>query len=172
VGALPIPLEAVKDRAGEGDFRWVNRGGVDLMGANPKAEKSAFGLPKAKALYGPLPEQLKDKESFASQLKALLAARAKYRVAEGELLAAPETKAKGLCVLVLKLPDHALAVTVLNFGREEASEEIDLGEAGKGAEKGEWVDILSGKGFASGGARVEVRVPPLSGTTFVLSAKK
>ena len=50
------------------------------------------------------------------ELKALLAARKKYRVAEGELLAVPEPKAAGLCVLVLKLPDHPLAVTVLNFG--------------------------------------------------------
>ena len=44
-----------KDRVGGGDYRWVNRGGVDLMGANPTATASAFGLPRAKALYGPLP---------------------------------------------------------------------------------------------------------------------
>ena len=130
VGALPVPLEAVKDRVGDGDYRWVNRGGVDLMGANPTATASAFGLPRAKALYGPLPDQLKDPESFASQLKAMLAARKKYRLAEGELLAVPEPKAAGLCVLVLKLPDHPLAVTVLNFGREDVEAEIDLGDAG------------------------------------------
>src|SRR5205085_5997609 len=106
VGALPVPLGAVKDRAGGGDYRWLNRGGVDLLGANPAATTSAFGLPRAKALYGPLPDQLKDPDSFASRLQALLAARKAYRVAEGELLAAPETKTAGLCVLVLKLPDH------------------------------------------------------------------
>src|SRR5439155_1203097 len=136
VGALPVPLEAVKDRVGGGDFRWVNRGGVDLLGANPTAATSAFGLPRAKALYGSLPDQLKDPESFASRLRVLLAARKKYRLPEGELLAVPEPKTPGLCVLVLKLPDHPLALTVLNFGREEASEEIDLGDAGKAA--GEW----------------------------------
>jgi trehalose synthase len=168
VGALPIPLEAVKDRVGDGDFRWINRGGVDLMGANPKATGSAFGIPRAKALYGPLPDQLKNPNSFASQLKVMLAARKKYRVAEGELLAAPEPKATGLCVLVLKLPDHPLAVTVLNFGRDDVSEEIDLGAAGKNA-TGEWVDILSGKAIApANGGRVAVRVPALTGTTFVL----
>src|SRR4030095_283313 len=63
VGALPIPLDAVKDRVGGGDYRWVNRGGVDLLGAAAKATTSAFGLPRAKALYGPLPDQLKDPES-------------------------------------------------------------------------------------------------------------
>ncbi|MFO0927365.1 MAG: hypothetical protein U0736_10040 [Gemmataceae bacterium] len=117
VGALPLPLEQVKDRVGDGDFRWVNRGGVDLMGANPKAATSAFGLPRAKALYGSLPDQLKTPESFASQLKTLLAARRQYRVAEGILLAVPEPRTAGVCVLVLRLPDHPLAVTVLNFGR-------------------------------------------------------
>lgn len=172
VGALPVPLEGVKDRVGGGDFRWVNRGGVDLLGAAPKATASAFGLPRAKALYGPLPEQLKDPGSFASRLKAMLAARLKYRVHEGELLAVPEPKAAGLCVLVLKLPDHPLAVTVLNFGREAVAEEIDLGDAGKGV-GGEWVDILTGKstGPAAGG-RLQVSVPALTGTTLVLAKGK
>jgi maltose alpha-D-glucosyltransferase/alpha-amylase len=169
VGALPVPVEAVKDRVGGGDFRWVNRGGVDLLGANPTAATSAFGLPRAKALYGSLPDQLKDPESFASRLRGLLAARRKVRLSEGELLAVPETKAPGLCVLVLKLPDHPVAVTVLNFGRGEASEEIDLGDAGKAA-AGEWVDILTGKPVApAGGGRVTVRLTALTGTTLVTS---
>jgi maltose alpha-D-glucosyltransferase/alpha-amylase len=169
VGALPVPLEAVKDRVGGGDYRWINRGGVDLLGANLAGEKSVIGLPRAKALYGPLPEQLKNPDSFASRLKALLAARAKYRVHEGELLAVPEPRAGGLCVLVLKLPDHPLAVTVLNFGREDAAEEIDLGDAGRTA-AGEWTDVLTGRpaGRAAGG-RLPVRVPALGWATLVLS---
>ena len=169
VGALPISLDTVKDRVGDADFRWVNRGGVDLLGASPTVAASAFGLPRAKALYGPLSDQMKDPESFASRLKVLIAARKKYRLAEGSLIAVPEQKAAGVCVLVLKLPDHPLAITVLNFGREEASEDIDLGDLGKDA-AGPWVDILSGKpsGLAVGG-RVAVRVPALTGTTLVLS---
>ncbi|HTK77664.1 MAG TPA: hypothetical protein VL371_20530, partial [Gemmataceae bacterium] len=126
VGALPIPLAGVKDRVGEGDFRWVNRGGVDLVGANDRATTSAIGLPRAKTLYGPVPEQLRDPDSFAARLKSMLAARRQYRVAEGELLALPEPKSPGVCALILKLPDHPLAVTVLNFGREDADELIEL----------------------------------------------
>ena len=169
VGALPIPAEAVKDRIGGGDFRWINRGGVDLLGANPASTASAFGLPRAKALYGPVPAQLKDPESFAVRLKGLLAARRKYRLAEGELLAVPEPKAAGLCVLVLKLPDHPVAVTVLNFGRDELAEEVDLGDAAESA--GGWVDILSGRPAAGGsdGRKLIVRLPALSGTTLVAS---
>jgi hypothetical protein len=104
--------------------------------------------------------------SFAARLKVMLAARKEYRVAEGELLAVPEPRAAGLCVLVLKLPGHPLAVTVLNFGRKDAAEEIALG--GKDA-AGEWVDILTGRPAArSAAGSLEVRVPALSGTTFVL----
>jgi len=171
VGALPVSGPEVEKRAADGDPRWANRGGVDLTGANPKAEASAFGLPRAKALYGPLPQQLKNADSFASRLKAMLAARRKYRVAEGELLAAPETKAAGLCVLVLRLPDRPLAVTVLNFGREEVEEEIDLRKLvkGGGPTAGEWVDIVTGKvgGAVTEAGRLRVRLPALTGTTLV-----
>jgi hypothetical protein len=31
------------------DYRWINRGGIDLMDANPKAEKSSFGLGESKS---------------------------------------------------------------------------------------------------------------------------
>jgi maltose alpha-D-glucosyltransferase/alpha-amylase len=171
VGALPVSGPEVERRAADGDQRWVNRGGVDLAGANPKAEASAFGLPRARALYGSLPAQLKDADSFASRLRAMLAARRTYRVAEGELLAVPEPKTAGVCVLVLKLPDHPAAVTVLNFGREEVEEEIALGELLKGAgpPAGGWVDIVSGAaaGTSSEAGRLLVRLPALAGMTLV-----
>src|SRR5215218_7383888 len=77
------PALGVKDpyAATPDQVKQIARGHLLLAGANA----SAFGLPRAKALYGPLPEQLKDPSSFASRLKAMLAARKKYRVAEGEL---------------------------------------------------------------------------------------
>jgi maltose alpha-D-glucosyltransferase/alpha-amylase len=163
-----VPLAGVKDRVGEGDFRWVNRGGVDLLGANPRATTSAIGLPRAKTLYGPVPEQLRDPDSFVSRLKAMLAARREYRIAEGELLAVPEPKAAGVCVLVLKLPDHALAVTVLNFGRDDADEVVELPGNSK-PPAGAWTDILTGRAGAAKfeAGRLRIRIPALSGTTFV-----
>src|SRR5262249_25883725 len=60
VGALRVPEESVRDWVADGDYRWVNRGGVDLVGAAPGAARSAFGMPRARALYGPLPQQLRD----------------------------------------------------------------------------------------------------------------
>lgn len=168
VGALPVSGEEVDKRTTDGDFRWHNRGGVDLMGANPEATASAFGLPRAKALYGTLPEQLKDPDSFASRMKTLLAARRKYRIAQGELLAVPEPCGPGLCVLILKLPDYPVAVTVLNFAREATGIDLDLGELARRVPDGDWTDIMTGKaaGTAPGG-RLQVRLPGLTGTTLV-----
>ncbi len=162
VGALPIPADAVKERAADGDWRWINRGGVDLMGASA-AKESAFGLPRAKALYGPLPVQLKDPASFASRLAGMLAAREKARLAEGELVAVPESRAKGLCVLVMKTPAHPLAVAVLNFGREEVDEEIDLG---KRTGTGTWSDVMGGEA-PKGGGGLRARLPALSWAVYV-----
>ena len=84
-------------------------------------------------------------------------------MAEGELLAVPEPKAAGLCVLVLKLPDHPLAVTVLNFGREDVEADVELDVPAGG-----WTDIRTGQpaGTAQGG-RLRVRLAALAGTTLV-----
>jgi hypothetical protein len=171
VGALPVSGEEVDKRTTDGDYRWHNRGGVDLMGANPEAKASAFGLPRARALYGTLPEQLKDPDSFASRLKDMLAARRKYRITEGELLAVPEPSEPGLCVLILKLPEHPIAVTVLNFGREETGIDLRLAELAKGLPDGEWTDIVTGKaGGTAQGGRLQLQLPALTGTTLVPAA--
>ncbi|HEX5009972.1 MAG TPA: maltose alpha-D-glucosyltransferase [Planctomycetota bacterium] len=127
MGALPLPRQSVAGLLQDGDYRWINRGGIDLMDLDPEAGTSRFGLPRARTLYGSLPEQLKDPDSFASQLRQILAARKKYHIAEGELLAVPDVAASALCVLVLRLPEEsALGVTALNFGQKPIRERIDL----------------------------------------------
>jgi len=42
----------------------------------------------------------------------------------------PKQKAAGVRVLVLKLPDHTLAITLPELRHEEASEDIDGGNLG------------------------------------------
>jgi trehalose synthase len=127
VGALPLPQESVAERLQDGDFRWINRGGIDLLGANATAERSAFGLPKAQTLYGTIPEQLTNPSSYVSRLKQMLAARKQYRVHEGTMNAVPNVGNPSVVVLVMTLPDNGgLAVTALNYGRDTASFEVDL----------------------------------------------
>jgi len=177
VGALPIPVNSVPDdlTAG-GDWRWINRGGVDLLGENPDADKSAvFGLPKAQSLYGPLPDQLQSPDSFASQIKRMLAGRKKYRIPEGEMLAVPKVNDSAVCVLVMKLPDsNNLAITALNYGRDHSSVMVDLSNvagmsAGSTANK-KAHDIVADQdaGSVSDSGQLTVDLDGLSGRTVVL----
>ena len=129
VGALPLSTNQVEYLLGDNDFRWLNRGAVDLMGYNSQAEKSAWGLPRAKVLYGPLPQQLKDPESYGSRLKQILKLRRDYKIELSEVLIVPEVNNPGVFLLVMLLPENnRIAITAINFGRTSASEKIDLTE--------------------------------------------
>src|SRR5262249_44590715 len=146
----------------------------DLMGINPEAKRSAFGLPRAEALYGPLPAQLKDPKSFASQLRRLLAARKEYRLAEAELLAVPEVKERAMCLLVLRLPGGSVAVTALNFGRDAAEQTLDLAEVrgitAKGVSGEKVLDILTAEtvGRVSDEGHLKMKLAPLTGTSLII----
>ncbi len=127
VGALTLPAEAVADRMADGDTRWINRGAYDLMDVNPTATHSEAGLPRARALYGSLPEQLRTPGSFVSELRRLLDVRRRYRLYAGRQIAAPDVQSPGLLILVHELPDNlGVEVTALNFSLEPVEEMITL----------------------------------------------
>jgi maltose alpha-D-glucosyltransferase/alpha-amylase len=69
-------------------------------------------------LYGTLPDQLADPDSFASRLRGVLALRARHGIAEATLLEVPDVEYPGVLAMVLRLPDGVIAATVLNFGQE------------------------------------------------------
>lgn len=127
VGALPLPAATVTDLMRDGDTRWINRGAYDLLGVDPAATQSRAGLPRAQALYGALPEQLRDPNSFASQLRHLLAIRKRYRLFESRQIAVPPVQAPGLLLLVHALPDDlGIEITALNFATEAVDEAVVL----------------------------------------------
>jgi trehalose synthase len=129
VGALPVAEELVKARTVNQDYRWLNRGGVDPLGVAAEATHSARGLPRAEALYSSLPEQLADPTSFASELKAMLSARKHWEIARMDLCSPLiEPEHSGVCLITMRLPGRHLAVTALNFSREEVEEELDVAE--------------------------------------------
>lgn len=130
VGALTLPADAVRQRLADGDTRWINRGAYDLLGTNPDATVSAAGLPRARALYGALPEQLRHPDSFASQLARLLKARAELKLFAARLLDVPAVKSPGLFVLVHELPEGGgLEVTAINFAPKGLDERVMLHDA-------------------------------------------
>jgi trehalose synthase len=125
---------------GDGDTRWIHRGAYDLISSNPGAQRSAAGLPRARALYGPVDAQLQEPDSFASQLRHLLAVRERYQLYAARQLAIPDVQSPGLLVMVHELPDALLnQVTLLNFGPEPVDEVVHL----ENIRAGTLVDMLT-----------------------------
>ncbi len=111
----------------DGDTRWIERGAYDLVNVNPDATASQAGLPKAPMLYGPIDEQLKRPDSFASQLQKLLAIRQSSGLYASRQVLVPEVKSAGLLAMVHELPDgKGTQVTALNFGATPIDETITL----------------------------------------------
>ena len=121
VGALPLDRSEVKALVATGDTRWIERGAYDLLGSAPEASKSPSGMPRARALYGSLPEQLNRETSFASRLAGILRVRKRNGIATSSLIDVPEVANKAMLVLVNKLEIGAVQVTVLNFSNEKIS---------------------------------------------------
>ncbi|MGB3903824.1 MAG: alpha-amylase family glycosyl hydrolase, partial [Anaerolineae bacterium] len=133
VGALLVQPEDLGSWLDDRDYRWMNRGAFDLMGVNPSAEASGGGLPRTVAIYGTLPEQLRDPNSFASQLKRMFRARKGSRIAFSKLVSVPEVDKQGIVVMLLQRPeDLGWIITTLNFGREPVGYTVRLPQlAGK-----------------------------------------
>lgn len=119
VGALPLEREQVKSLISSGDTRWIERGAYDVLGAAPDAKKSSAGMPRARALYGSVSDQLKRDTSFSSRLSQILRVRKRNGLASAKLIGIPEVGKKSLLVLVNELEIGAIQVTALNFGAEK-----------------------------------------------------
>ena len=123
-GMLTVPAHDVADLIAAGDTRWIERGAHDLLDVDPAATRSAAGMPRGRALYGPLPSQLDDRDSFASRLADILTLRREFGIATASQVDIPEVAHAGMLVLVHRLDngdaqaDAPTQVTVLNFARE------------------------------------------------------
>src|SRR5690606_16142564 len=99
-GAFMLDPDEVKELVLSGDTRWLNRGAYDLMDINPDATSTAAGLPKANTLYGSLPQQFKDPDSFASQLQKMLDVRSRYAIATSYQVAIPDVNHPSILVML------------------------------------------------------------------------
>jgi len=135
VGDLTLPAEQVRARLADADTRWINRGAYDLIGTNPAATGSSAGLPRAVALYGPLPQQLERPDSFASRLARLLAVRAQLHLYAARLIDVPTVESQGLLVLVHELPEGGgHEITAINFADTAVDESLRIAGATTGAQ--------------------------------------
>jgi trehalose synthase len=144
-GMLTLPHESVADLMTDADTRWINRGAHDLMGFAPEATSSSTGLPRGRSLYGTLPEQLGDQDSFANRLRGLIALRGRHHLAEASLVEVPEVDSASVLVLVLRLPDSTTVATALNFATEPVETTVRSESFAVGSEAQDlWTDVPLG----------------------------
>lgn len=122
LGILPVPDDTVAELIAGGDTRWIHRGAHDLIDADPSAITSSSGMPRGRSLYGSITTQLADPNSFASQLKGILAIRSAHEIDVATQVDIPDVAHPGMLVMVhrldggdLSIEDPPLQVTVLNF---------------------------------------------------------
>ncbi len=159
VGALPLPREEVSGLISTGDTRWIERGAYDLMGV--ATDGASSGMPAARTLYGPLPQQLADRRSFASRLAPILQVRKQHGLSTGTLRDVPDVPVSQVLVLVNRLYIGAAQITVLNFGPEPVqarvqSDEIPAGRVFDLTTRRKIADVDGRGGFT-------VRLPPFGG---------
>ena len=123
-GVLTLERSQVASRLGTGDTRWIHRAAYDLMDYQPEASESAAGMPRGRALYGSLPEQLKDRTSLVCRLRDILAVRRRWGIATGTQVDIPAVSDRGLLVMVHRLDRGVLQVTALNFSNKPVSDRI------------------------------------------------
>jgi trehalose synthase len=175
VGALPLAADEVHPWIEDNDYRWMNRGAFDLMGANEGARASEAGLPKASAIYGSLPTQLRDPNSFVARLQKMLRAREESGIALSTLVSVGEPISKGMLVMLLQRPDDlGWIITALNFATEPALENLHFSEiSGATARLLYSTEPARIKGVRLGEhGRVSLRLGPRQGQVFTVEPPK
>jgi maltose alpha-D-glucosyltransferase/alpha-amylase len=167
-GILALDRSSVRELTSQGDTRWINRGAHDLMGTSPDAITSSSGMPRARSLYGPLPDQLKDPESFARRLQRILTVREENGIATGTLLDVPDVSNRSALVLVNRLTDGTLQVTALNFSGQDIAGSIQSNELPSGANV---KDLFSGEtvGQVDDLHSFFLELPAYGGTALILT---
>jgi len=167
-GIMALDRSSVRELTSQGDTRWINRGAHDLMGTSPDATTSSAGMPRARSLYGSLPDQLQDPNSFARRLQRILAVREDNGIATGTLLDVPDVSNRGALVLVNRLKDGALQVTALNFSGQDIAGSIQSNELPSGANVR---DLFSGEavGQVDDLHSFFLELPAYGGTALILT---
>jgi trehalose synthase len=114
-GMLTLQRSQVSRLLRAGDTRWIHRAAYDLMDYQPDATESPSGIPRGVSLYGSLPSQLRDPDSFVARLREILAVRARYGIATAVQLDVPNVPHNAVLAMVHRLGTGHIHMTVLNF---------------------------------------------------------
>jgi trehalose synthase len=114
-GMLTLQRSQVSWLLRAGDTRWIHRAAYDLMDYQPDATESPSGIPRGISLYGSLPSQLRDPDSFVARLRDILAVRARSGIATSVQMDVPNVPHNALLAMVHRLGTGHIQMTVLNF---------------------------------------------------------
>ena len=132
-GMLTLEPRRSPGCSASGDTRWIHRPAYDLMDYQPAATESPSGMPRGVGLYGSLPEQLTDPNSFASRLREVLAVRSRYRISTSVQVDVPDVPDEAMLVMVHLLDTGRLQVTVLNFSNRSIAGRVKSEHLAPGA---------------------------------------
>jgi trehalose synthase len=124
-GMLTLDRSKVSRLLASGDTRWIHRAAYDLMNYRPEATQSPSKMPRGTSLYGSLPQQLQDPNSFAARLREVLAVRARYRIATAVQVEVPEVSNKAMLVMLHLLDTSQVQATVLNFSSQSITGSVN-----------------------------------------------
>ena len=132
-GLLTLERSKIARLLASGDTRWIHRAAYDLMDYRPEATESPSKMPRGSSLYGSLPEQLQDANSFASRLRDILAVRTRYRISTSVQVDVPDVPNKAMLVMVHQLDTSQIQVTVLNFSGRPIAGSVESEHLAPGA---------------------------------------
>jgi trehalose synthase len=125
LGMLTVPADDVRELIASGDTRWIERGAHDLLDSSPDADRSLAGMPRGRSLYGSLPTQLENPDSFINGLTSVLDIRRTHAIATATQVDIPHVAQPSMLVMVHRLDDGIasnedapIQITVLNFSGE------------------------------------------------------
>jgi hypothetical protein len=123
-GMLTLSRQQIADQLSGGDTRWIHRAAYDLMDYRPEATESPSQIPRGTGLYGSLPRQLEDPNSFVSRLAGILRARTHHRIATSVQLDVPATGNPAVLAMIHRLDTGRVQATVLNFAGRTLTDRV------------------------------------------------
>ena len=133
-GMLTLDRSRISSLLASGDTRWIHRAAYDLMNYRPEATESSAHMPRAESLYGSLPEQLEDRNSFVSRLHDLLTVRARCDISTAIQIDVPDVTHKAMLVMVHRLDTERVQVSVLNFANRPIAGRVESTHLPTGSE--------------------------------------
>ena len=136
----------------------LKRQTIDLLGSNPHT------------LYGSLPSQMQNMNSFAMQLRKMLSIRIDTAIDRAELISVPQTEQKGLLILIHKLQGGGTTqLLAVNFGKTAAQQTLEMPSFRQTTA----IDLMTGLAETKplNSSMIQLNLPPLSGKVILFQPK-